>query len=131
MRGKFIVFFLICLFSTLLSFNVPNVISSSDANPLYVYTTHPEKPDTKGRPHSYSDVNSRLPSANISFNPHTPIFIDDNSDFSTLGFNGSGTSGDPYLIENFFFNSSSATLISIQNTNVHFTIRNNLLDGVN
>ncbi|MHA2101677.1 MAG: right-handed parallel beta-helix repeat-containing protein, partial [Candidatus Kariarchaeaceae archaeon] len=50
-----------------------------------------------------------------------------NTDF--IGFPGTGTIGDPFRIENFSIYGSDSTLISVTNTNVHFRIRENLLDG--
>ena len=65
-----------------------------------------------------------------TYTPHAPIFINDNSDFATLGFNGSGTVADPYRIEGLNITSALCTLITIRNTNVYFEINDNLLDGL-
>ena len=58
---------------------------------------------------------------------HDPIYIGSNSDF-IIGQNGvvsgSGTSTDPYTIENWDINASSANGISVENTDVYFIIRN-------
>lgn len=35
----------------------------------------------------------------LAYNPHTPILIDDVSDFGALGFSGNGSPGNPYVIE--------------------------------
>lgn len=56
----------------------------------------------------------------------TPITIDENSDFQA--FPGSGTPSNPYVIENYFINSSSFC-IRISNTNAYYIIRNCLLAG--
>ncbi|MHA2296667.1 MAG: NosD domain-containing protein [Candidatus Hodarchaeales archaeon] len=64
------------------------------------------------------------------YSPGTPIYIDDNSDFTGYGFPGSGTEGDPYLIEDYSITGSTANLIHIQDTNVHFIIRNCSLDSI-
>ena len=63
--------------------------------------------------------------------PHTPISINNNTDFITLGFPGQGTSTDPYVIENYMFINSTTVLINIQFTTSHFIIRNCLLNGIN
>ena len=53
------------------------------------------------------------------------LFIDDDSDFITLNFPGSGTKGDPYLIENYqIITTGREAGIDIQNTGKHFIIRN-------
>lgn len=53
------------------------------------------------------------------------LFIDDDSDFITLNFPGSGTKGDPYLIENYqIITTGREAGIDIQNTSKHFIIRN-------
>jgi parallel beta-helix repeat protein len=56
--------------------------------------------------------------------PHAPIYIDDNSDFETLGFSGEGTVIDPYLISGLNINSTinGVAAINITNTDVHFFI---------
>jgi parallel beta-helix repeat protein len=61
--------------------------------------------------------------------PHDPIIIESNADFS--GFPGTGTINDPFRIENFNVSGFDATLISVANTNVHFRIKNNFLNGLN
>ncbi len=51
------------------------------------------------------------------------IDIDSDEDFVTLGFPGSGTIGDPYLIENYHIISSSRGIF-VRNTEKHFIIQN-------
>ncbi|MFW9816964.1 MAG: NosD domain-containing protein, partial [Candidatus Thorarchaeota archaeon] len=58
------------------------------------------------------------------------LFIDENSDFETLGFAGEGTLGNPYMIENLHISDSITTLIHIQDTTAYFVIRGCILDGV-
>ncbi|MHA1946252.1 MAG: right-handed parallel beta-helix repeat-containing protein [Candidatus Hodarchaeales archaeon] len=60
--------------------------------------------------------------------PHDPIMIESNADFS--GFPGTGTINDPFRIENFTITGFDATLISVSNTDVHFRMKNCVLDGV-
>ncbi|MDI6708871.1 MAG: right-handed parallel beta-helix repeat-containing protein [Candidatus Thermoplasmatota archaeon] len=58
---------------------------------------------------------------------HAPIYINGNDDF-IVGQNGvvsgSGTQADPYIIENWDIDASSANGIEIRNTDVYFIIRN-------
>lgn len=61
---------------------------------------------------------------------HTPINISSDSDFASQGFNGSGTTDDPYLIEGFNITAGSSELITIKDTTVHFSIKNNFLNGL-
>jgi len=61
---------------------------------------------------------------------HAPIFIANNDQFTSKGFLGSGTSEDPYRIENLNITNPNDDLISISNTTVHFIIKDNLLDGL-
>ncbi|MHA2363579.1 MAG: right-handed parallel beta-helix repeat-containing protein [Candidatus Hodarchaeales archaeon] len=64
--------------------------------------------------------------------PSDPIYINGNSGFVTLGFPGSGTFGDPFILEDFYIrNSTNTNLIHIQNTNAYFKIRNIILNGLN
>ena len=58
----------------------------------------------------------------ISGDPLIEITHDDN--FTTLGYDGDGTPGNPYLIENFNITGGGADLISISNTRKHFKIQN-------
>ncbi|MHA1979315.1 MAG: right-handed parallel beta-helix repeat-containing protein, partial [Candidatus Hodarchaeales archaeon] len=64
-----------------------------------------------------------------SYTPHDAIGIEKNTDFSS--FPGAGTINNPFRIENFSITGFDTTLISVANTNVHFRIKNNLLDGSN
>jgi parallel beta-helix repeat protein len=67
---------------------------------------------------------------------HSPIFIFSNDDFYRTVFQenwiGNGTHSNPYIIENLSITFSSVTsLINIQNTDVHFLIKNCVLTGGN
>jgi len=57
---------------------------------------------------------------------HSPIYIDGNAGFTTANgvTSGSGTENDPYIIENWDINASSADGIAIRNTTARFVIRN-------
>jgi parallel beta-helix repeat protein len=57
--------------------------------------------------------------------PHEPIQILSNSDFTAANgvTGGSGTSSDPYIIERWNIDASTAIGIDIRNTNAHFVIR--------
>jgi len=76
---------------------------------------------------SLTHGNFNLPA--FSYQVHAPIFIDDNSDFTTLGFPGNGTPINPFLIDNYnITGSSTETLIEIRNTNLYFKITDCYLD---
>ncbi len=83
-----------------------------------------------------SPLASEIPSINenfthptFSYQVHIPIFIDDNSDFTTLGFSGNGTPTNPFMINNYnITGSSSETLIEIRNTDLYFKIIDCFLD---
>ncbi|MFW9868984.1 MAG: right-handed parallel beta-helix repeat-containing protein [Candidatus Thorarchaeota archaeon] len=53
-----------------------------------------------------------------------PIVISSDADFATLGFPGSGTLEDPYIIANLSISSSSGSSIWIQDTTAYFIIYN-------
>ncbi len=61
---------------------------------------------------------------------HDPIDIDENSDFSALGFPGSGTKTDPYLIDGVNITSTTTSAITIKYTNAYFVVSNSLIIGV-
>ncbi|MHA2334645.1 MAG: NosD domain-containing protein, partial [Candidatus Hodarchaeales archaeon] len=58
------------------------------------------------------------------------IFIDDNSDFTNFSSQGSGTSSDPYIIEDYAISSSATHLIHIQDTTDFFVIQDCQLFGL-
>ena len=70
------------------------------------------------------------PTVENQYIDHDPIYIDSNDDFASLGFPGSGTNDDPYIISGYSITSSTTPLINIQMTNVHFEISNNQLSGI-
>jgi parallel beta-helix repeat protein len=73
---------------------------------------------------------SKIQISIINYIEHPPIFIDDNSDFITLGFSGNGTKTNPFLIEGLNISNPTETAINIQGTTAFFIIRNNCLDGL-
>lgn len=70
---------------------------------------------------SVSARNRQFESA--SYTPFEPINIQNNSAFSSYGFPGNGTIGNPYIIEGFNI-TSDVTPIIVNNTDVHFRIQN-------
>jgi parallel beta-helix repeat protein len=67
------------------------------------------------------------PRYRVQYSSHDPIRIESNSDFSTLGFCGSGTSGDPWLIQGYEITNSTAVSIDIEDTTDYFEIKCNYL----
>lgn len=64
------------------------------------------------------------------YRKHGPIEIWQDSDFETLRIPGQGTSEEPYLIENYYFNESTIRgAIFIKDTTKYFIIRNNVITG--
>ena len=61
-----------------------------------------------------------------SYTQHDPIYIHGNEEFTSENgvTGGSGTSNDPYIIENWEIETSSMDGITIRNTSVYFTILN-------
>ncbi|MFX1255369.1 MAG: hypothetical protein ACFFCZ_27450 [Promethearchaeota archaeon] len=70
-----------------------------------------------------------------SYIEHTAISINGNSDFlsqaTNEGWNGTGTIDDPIIIAGYKFSNDSGYLFKIENTNLHFDLRDNLFDGEN
>jgi len=59
--------------------------------------------------------------------PHAPIYINGNSEFTSpdpVNGGGSGTENDPYILENYIIDTSTANGIEIRNTTAYFIIRN-------
>lgn len=69
----------------------------------------------------------------INLTDHSPIIIESDNNFTeqaiTEGWAGNGTPTNPYIIEGYNI-TSSEVLIRIENTSVHFIVRNNLLSGI-
>ncbi len=67
----------------------------------------------------------------MSYTPHVPIHINENSDFITQGWPGDGSLGNPYLISgySFFDHDRNENLIDIRNTDVYFEITNCVFNG--
>ncbi|MEM4293549.1 MAG: NosD domain-containing protein, partial [Thermoplasmata archaeon] len=64
--------------------------------------------------------------------PHAPIYINGNGNFTSANgvIAGSGTPEDPYIIEGYSINEESAQFcIWVENSDVHFIIRNCVLKG--
>ena len=65
--------------------------------------------------------------AHAALTPHVPIYISGNAHFTKpdpVNGGGLGTADDPYIIENWDINASSANGIYIENTTAYFVIRN-------
>ena len=74
-------------------------------------------------------LNETLSQPNPSDNGNYVAIYSD-ADFTSYNFAGSGTAGEPYIIENRDISVSSGTGIIIAHTNSYFTIRNNVIDGL-
>lgn len=67
-----------------------------------------------------------VPERASAYIPHAPIYINGNVNFTAANgvTGGSGTPSDPYIIEGWEIDTSTADGITILNTNSHFIIRN-------
>ncbi|MFW9803354.1 MAG: right-handed parallel beta-helix repeat-containing protein [Candidatus Thorarchaeota archaeon] len=74
-----------------------------------------------------SNISISKPSITPSIIGHSQIIIQNNMDFPQQGWEGSGSSSDPYIIENLNISLSSETCILIYNVTAHFVIRNSYL----
>ena len=64
--------------------------------------------------------------------PHAPIYINGNGGFTSpdpVNGGGSGTVGDPYIIENYIIDASSNRGIFIRNTTAYFVVRNCVVEN--
>ena len=71
-------------------------------------------------------------SVHAGLTPHARIYINSNSGFTKpdpVNGGGSGTQNNPYIIENWVIDASSAKGISIQNTTSYFIIRKVLIEN--
>ncbi|MCG2825437.1 MAG: PKD domain-containing protein [Thermoplasmatales archaeon] len=71
---------------------------------------------------------SEVITVTVGLVPHDPIYINSNSNFTSANGvsnpSAAGTPSDPYIIENWDINASSADGIGIRNTTAYFIIRN-------
>ena len=65
----------------------------------------------------------------LSLIQHGPIEILNDDDFIDYGFSGSGTAGEPYIIENYDITTTNLKGIYINGTTKHFVIRNCYVDA--
>ena len=79
---------------------------------------------SEGASEGFGPLDSIIP----SYVFHDPIIITSNADFASLGFSGSGTLGDPYVIAGYSITNTDPC-ISIQDTDVYFIIRDCLFIG--
>lgn len=62
--------------------------------------------------------------------PHNPVVINGDTDFTTQGWNGSGTSDDPYQLANLeIINTTTFFGMDIRNTQAYFAINNSWIEG--
>ena len=71
-------------------------------------------------------VSDKISYVNLLYTPHDPIYINGNDKFTSENgvTGGSGTSNDPFVIENWEIDASSMDGITIRNVSVFFEIRN-------
>ncbi|MHA1480313.1 MAG: right-handed parallel beta-helix repeat-containing protein, partial [Candidatus Thorarchaeota archaeon] len=63
------------------------------------------------------------------YSPHSPIVIDDEADLISQGWPGSGSPGDPFLIQGYIIDTVDATSLSITGTTSSILIENCYFSG--
>lgn len=125
-----LLYFIIFVFAIQIS------ISASSSVNLSILSVQEREPDLKPFKILCGKSHCNLQKADAYTLPqqyvlHEPIVIENNVDFSTLGFPGDGSPENPYLIEGLNITSKAQILIHIHDTMAYFSIRNNLLNGLN
>ena len=79
------------------------------------------------------DLNSTRDTNIVNYNPHDPIYIEGNSDFTEENgvTGGDGTRNNPYIIEGWEIDSSNMDGITIKKVDVYFIVRNCKIQGNN
>ena len=73
---------------------------------------------------NYTGSNTEFKFSGVSLTQHDIIQIGSNNDFLTCGCDtGSGTSGDPYIIQNYMIASQQGIGVNISNTNAYFIVQ--------
>ncbi len=77
-------------------------------------------------PSTASNVELEKSYVNLLYTPHDPIYINGNDDFTSENgvSGGSGTSNNPFIIEDWDIEASSTNGITIRNVSAFFAIRN-------
>lgn len=80
---------------------------------------------------TYNNILEASFTVDVKFCPNPPIVIESDEDFETQGWPGTGTEGDPFIIEDQIINlyGTGGYCIYITHTRVHFEIRNCTLGG--
>ncbi|MHA2099110.1 MAG: right-handed parallel beta-helix repeat-containing protein [Candidatus Kariarchaeaceae archaeon] len=63
--------------------------------------------------------------------PHAPINVENDGQFLSQGFVGTGTETDPYVIEGINITTSASELVHIGSVSAHFEIRDSVFNGLN
>jgi parallel beta-helix repeat protein len=98
---------------------------------IMLFLSSPPLADSDAERNWPTDDESSIPAGT----PHDPIYIDGDANFTATamaeGWPGNGTSGDPFIIEDFDIDLGGAPGhgINISNTRVHFVIRDCNLTG--
>jgi len=101
------------------------------AQPFVIVSSIPYAQDTVAQINTTESITqsagSRL--SPEEYTQHVPVLIDEDADFVTQGWPGSGTDADPYIISglNITYNLGTS-LISISNTDLYFSIQDCLLN---
>ena len=101
-----------------------------------VVPSHSLHPFSADRKKNLIDL-SEVPASITNFAPlpalvsHVPISINGNAQISSYASSGTGTSSDPYIIQDLNVTHSGGSLIKIYNTNMFITIKNNFFDAEN
>ncbi|MFW9914640.1 MAG: NosD domain-containing protein [Candidatus Thorarchaeota archaeon] len=118
----------------LLALVSPLVLLHSSVDPLL--SIDDSSPPTVFMPPETDGGKGRLPSPPIAVTPRpfhrvlaAPITITRNSEFTAAGFNGTGTAGDPYVLNDTEIVSDGPTGIHIQDTDAYFCIANVTIRG--
>ncbi|PJB20862.1 MAG: hypothetical protein CO114_08400, partial [Euryarchaeota archaeon CG_4_9_14_3_um_filter_38_12] len=85
-----------------------------------------------GNERSAAVTETKIESNSRTLTPHAPIYIEGNAGFTPENgvVSGSGTEGNPYIIQNWDIDASTAHGVEIRNTDVYFIIRNYVIhDG--
>ncbi|MBA7691642.1 hypothetical protein ES703_100193 [subsurface metagenome] len=117
---------------TMLAVKIPGDALPGEEDEITVTATSMADPTV------YDSASCIAHAAQVGLTPRAPIYINGNAGFTPengVNGGGSGTVGDPYIIENWDINAENANGIEIRNTIAHFIVRNCYVhdgkDGIN
>jgi parallel beta-helix repeat protein len=121
MVGIGLIFIGLIMITNFIEFKHPIINEQKLQDPIFNVSNEDQILDEKDK--------EQIMKAPIAANIHDPIDIKGNAELASFCPEGSGTSNDPYIIEGYIIDASTAHGIEIDNTDVHLIIRDCIIEN--